>query len=388
VIALWNIILTAGGLFYLLLLGMIIYGLIRLGFQRISSRISGNEFPSVSIIISARDEENNLHATLSGLLRQDYPVDRLEIIVVDDRSSDGTGKIISDFARLYSRVRMIHQDAVKPGVSPKKQAIEKGIDAANGEIIITTDADCSHDPNWVSEMIAGMKPDTGMFVGQARFILQDAPPLWQKLQALDFQTLGYASAGLVSAGMPFTCSGANLAYRKQLFREIGGWEGFEKLISGDDELLLAKASSSRWKVAAAKSPATIVGTEPVSSLSELWNQRIRWGSKGLYYRPSRKIILAGVFLFLLSLSIAPLVGILSGAWMFFLAWATIRLALDITAVMLGRSIFRERFNFLTFIMLEIIYPPLTVIFAIAGHFSTFRWKGQTFHSRGESDNDQ
>ncbi len=382
-ITLWNIILTVGGLFYLLLLGMIIRGLIRLRLRRDSTRISSDEFPSVSIIISARDEENNIHATMSGLLRQEYPVDRLEIIVVDDRSSDGTGKIISDFARLYSRVRMIRQDTVTPGVSPKKQAIEKGIDAANGEIIIATDADCSHDPNWVSEMIAGMKPDTGMVAGQARFVLPDAPPMWQKLQALDFQSLGYASAGLVAAGMPFTCSGASLAYRKRLFREIGGWDGFEKLISGDDELLLAKASRSGWRIVAAKSPATIVGTIPVSSLSELWNQRIRWGSKGLYYRPSRKIILAGVFLFLLSMSIAPLVGILSGSWMFFLAWASIRFALDITAVCLGRSVFRERFNFLTFIMLEIIYPPLTVIFAIAGHFSTFRWKGQTFHSRGK-----
>ncbi len=382
-ITLWNIILTVGGLFYLLLLGMIIYGLIRLGFQRVSPRISGNEFPSVSIIISARDEENNLPATLSGLLRQDYPVDRLEIIVVDDRSSDSTGRIISDFAKLYNRVRMIRQDTVTPGVSPKKQAIEKGIDASNGEIIITTDADCSHDPNWVSEMIAEMKPDTGMVVGQARFILPDAPPMWQKLQVLDFQSLGYASAGLALAGMPFTCSGASLAYRKRLFREVNGWNGFEKLISGDDELLLAKASSSRWKIAAAKSPATIVGTKPVSTLSELWNQRIRWGSKGLYYRPSRKIILAGVFLFLLSLSIAPLVGIFSGSWLFFLLWASIRFALDITAVILGCSVFHERFNLLTFLILEIIYPPLTVTFAIAGHFSTFRWKGQTFHSRGK-----
>ena len=382
-ISIWNIILTVGGLFYLLLLSMIIFGLIRLRLRRDSTHIIGDELPSVSIIIAARNEEKNLPETLSGLLRQDYPVDRLEIIVVDDRSTDDTGKIISDFATLHRHVRLIHQDTVTPGVSPKKQALEKGIDAANGEIIISTDADCSHDPNWVSEMIAHMTSDTGMVVGQARFMLPDSPPLWQKLQALDFQSLGYASAGLVSAGMPFTCSGASLAYSSQLFREIGGWDGFEKLISGDDELLLAKVSQSRWRIVAAKAPATIVGTIPVSTLSELWNQRIRWGSKGLYYRPSRKIILAGVFLFLLFLSIAPLVGILSGAWVFFLIWAAIRFALDITAVSLGGSVFRERFNLLTFIMLEIIYPPLTVMFAAAGHFSTFRWKEQTFSSRGK-----
>ena len=378
-IVVWYILLTIGGSAYLALLSMIIIGLIKLKYSKEDYSLAKLQ---VSIVIAARDEEMNLPSTLQGLLDQEYPHDLMEIIVVDDRSSDRTAEIVSGFSRTDKRIRLLKQTSIITGVSPKKQALDKGIKASTGEVILTTDADCRHLPDWIREMTSGMVDNVGMVVGQTRFILPGKPPLWQRLQALDFQSLGYASAGLIRFGMPFTYSGASLAFRRKLFDEVKGWEGYEKLISGDDELLMAKASRSRWGIKAATSPASIVSSLPVGSLKELWNQRIRWGSKGLYYRPSRKIILAGVFIYLLTMTAGPVVWLLSGVWAYWLLWAVIRFLLDGFALVAGASVFREEIKISEFLMLELIYPPLTVLFAIAGHFTSFEWKEQTFRSRG------
>jgi cellulose synthase/poly-beta-1,6-N-acetylglucosamine synthase-like glycosyltransferase len=445
----WKILLSIGGFFYLLLLNRIIIGLIRL---KMMPQQASDSTPLVSIIIAARNEAYNIAGTLQSLLAQDYPRDLMEIIVVDDRSEDDTSEIAIKFSKNDNRIKLVRQSEITKGISPKKQALEKGIEASSGEIILTTDADCYHDPGWIRALVSAMTPEVGMVIGQARFtppivppreaggdvpidsceaggdvpidsceaggdvpigsskavedvpnipsdvegdnLLISSPPalrggnqrggrLWQRLQALDFQSLGYASAGLVAAGMPFNCTGASLAYRKQLFSEINGWDGYEKLISGDDELLLAKAAKTNWKIAVASSPEAIVETKPVSTLTELWHQRIRWGSKGLYYRKSRRIILAGVFLFLLLLIISPFIAIIFSDWQFFLIWTAMRFLHDWQALSLGSGIFSEKYSIPEFLILEFIYPLVTVLFAIGGHFSSFEWKGQQFHSKGK-----
>jgi cellulose synthase/poly-beta-1,6-N-acetylglucosamine synthase-like glycosyltransferase len=377
---------------------LIIFGLVRLRhlekkrLKRLNSQndtTAGNgNLPPISVVISARNEEHNLPGTLQSLLQQNYPADLQEIIVVDDRSHDRTAEVVGEYSSRSPQIKLIRQTVVTEGFSPKKQALAQGIAASHGEIILTTDADCVHDPDWVRDMVAYFTPKVGMVAGQARFVLPKFPPLWQRLQALDFQGLGYASAGLIAAGKPFHCTGASLAFRRKLFEEVGGWKGYEHLISGDDELLMAKAARSRWKIVAAASPHTIVGTKPVSTLSELWQQRIRWGSKGMYYSFARKFVLVGIFLFLLSLIAGPLIGLAAGFTIgsvfgkYWALWVLYRFVLDWSAFSFGCLVFFEKHKFIDFFLTEIIYPPATVAFAIAGHFTSFRWKGQDFRSTG------
>jgi len=381
-----SILSALGGLCYLTLLTLIILGLVKLKRKNIRppENISREDAPSVSVVIAARDEEENLPATLQSLAQQDYPAESIEIIVVDDRSKDGTARTVREFSTRHPSVKLIVQTETICGASPKKQALEKGINAAQGEIIITTDADCTHDLKWVGELVAEFTPAVGMVAGQARFAQPKNAPLWQRLQSLDFQSLGYASAGLITAGMPFHCSGASLAFRKRLFEDVEGWKGFDHLVSGDDELLMAKAAQSRWKIVAASSPAAIVRTRPVSTLKELWHQRIRWGSKGVYYRFSRRFILSGVFLFLLSLIAGPFIGMATGWWRCWIAWMVIKLLLDWIAIRYGSRLFNEKFRINEFLLAEIIHPPATVLFAVAGHFTSFKWKDQRFRSRSKA----
>jgi len=377
----WAICLIIGGGVYLFFVSKIIRGLVKLRSETI---FDSKYLPRVSVVIAARNEEKDIGTPLQHVLAQDYTSEMIEVIVVDDRSEDDTSKIVKGFSETDPRVQLIRQTEIEKNLSPKKQALERGIQIATGEIIITTDADCTPEKGWIRALVSRFNADTGMVLGQARFDIGESPPLWQKLQALDFRSQGYAAAGLAASGMPFSCTGASLAFRKQTFEDINGYDGITKLISGDDELLLAKVCGSRWRVIAAYGKDVVVPTRPPHSLRELWFQRIRWGSKGLFIQNSRKIILMGVFLFLLSLSIGPLICILFSSWSLFIVMFTMKCVLDVISVSLGKSVYREKINWIDFILLELVHAPAMVLFATAGHVFSFEWKGQKFHSRGSA----
>jgi len=397
----WTTALFIGGISYLFLLLRVINGLKKLDHGKkthssspihraddgiINSTTTGTDVikPMVSVVIAARNEETEIGGTLASVLKQDYPTDRYEVIVVDDRSSDRTAEIVENIAKDDTRVRLIRQRCVKPCVSPKKQALELGFRATSCEIIVTTDADCRPHTGWLQALIRHFTPDVGMVTGQARFDIGASPPLWQRLQALDYMSQGIAAAGLIADEIPFSCTGASLAFRVALFDEVGGYTGVERLISGDDELLLMKANRSHWRIVTATERDAIVPTRPPTTLRELWQQRMRWGSKGLYYRLSRKLILSGIFIFFLALIIGPLISALSGLWIVWIVWFLAKLISDAIVVNLGCHLYHESYRWIDFIILELIHPFFMVLFAIGGHFSSFEWKEQTFRSRTES----
>jgi len=418
------VLLIAGGAAYLILLGMVIGGLIRLkreealisngdAFPTLSPLQAGGDTSSVSVIIAARNEAQWIEHTLTAIIAQDYPADKLEIIVVDDRSEDDTAAIIERVASQDHRVKLVRQRSIIPGRSPKKQALAAGIAASSGEIIVTTDADTLPRTEWLRALIGRFTPEVGMVAGQARFIGSKVPefqsdkvpkfqssnvlsfilhpssfilhpidgvPLWQRLQALDFASQGIAAAGLIGAGVPFSCSGASLAFQRRMYDEIGGWTGVERLVSGDDELLMQKAHRAGWKIAAAISPDAVVATRPPKSLRELWHQRARWGSKGLYYNTPRRLLLAGVYLFCLALIISAAADIfleINHRWALF--WVG-KATLDGAALALGARFFGDRINPVQFLITELLHPLMIVVFPLAGHFGTFEWKGGRYRS--------
>lgn len=378
-IDLWYTTIIIGAACYLYLTGRIIRGLIRL---RPSNPVTSKEKPPVSVVIAARNEEQEIGRTIEALIQQDYPIELIEIIIVSDRSTDRTASIVTEHGKRHPHIRLIEQDSIDESLSPKKQALERGIRSAKGEIIVTTDADCQPSIRWLTTMIQHFTPKVGMVTGKAKFIIEPDAPYWQTLQSLDFDSQGYAAAGLIADDMPFSCSGASLAFRKELFEEINGYSGVDNLISGDDELLLAKAARTQWQIITTALRAAVVPTRPPITIKELWNQRIRWGSKGLYYNNTRKVVLAGIFLFLLCLSIGPAILLIDAdLYMLWIAFVGLKILLDLTATFLGTRIYSDRFNLLDFLILELFHAPAMVIFAIAGHFTSFEWKGQSFRSR-------
>jgi len=373
-------LLGIGAAAYALFTGLILKGFARL---RRSPQRPSSYRPSVSVVVPARNEEAVIGETLASLLAQDYPPDRFEIVVVDDRSTDGTADVVRDAGAHAANLCLVRQTRVDPTRSPKKQALAGGVRAAKGEVIMMTDADCFHHPQWISGAIERMKREVGMVVGQARFALPPDAPLWQRMQALDFRAQGLCAAGLVAAGRPLTCSGASLAVRRVAFEAVKGYEGVDHYTSGDDELLMAKIAATEWRIAATSGEAAVVMTRPPTSLKDLWNQRLRWASKTSRYRGTEALILGGVFLFYVMLMLAPLTAWLRGAWWPLTAIFVAKVWLDQTVIVRGLRLFEGgRLRWFDFLMAELFHPPFIVAAVLGGRFGTFRWKDESYeHGR-------
>ncbi len=363
---------------YLFFLIRIIRGLKKLRKQIIPE----TSLPSISVVIAARNESESIRDTLDCILIQSCQDELKEIIVVNDRSTDATREIIEGYLKKDPRIILINQTEIDEKFSPKKQALEKGISTASGEVIVTTDADCRPGKDWLSTLVGEISNGADMVTGQARFDTGKSPVVWQRLQALDFQSQGIAAAGLVSIGTPFTCAGASFAFKKQLFLNINGYSGVDHLISGDDELLLAKAFRYGAKIGSAKGKNCMVSTRTVKNLSELWQQRIRWGSKGIHYHWSRKVVLIGLFLFFLGLTLSPVYLLEGGSLSILMTFVIGKAVLDYLALTNGSVVFEENFRISDWLLLEIIHAPALVAFTLGGHFLSFKWKGQVYQGKG------
>ncbi len=253
----------------------------------------------VSILVAARNEEENIGRTIECILQQDYPQDLLELIVVDDHSTDRTAEIVRSYAG--QGVKLLQLRVGDKLNSYKKYAITKAIDAASGEIIVTTDADCRMGPKWVKTVMQYFEEHDSYLVSSP-VIYSEEKSFFEELQTLEFLYLiGLGAAG-IGNGNPTTCNGANLAYRRDVFFEMGGFKGIDNLASGDDELFLHKvAEKYAHKIGFCKSRDAVVFTDAKPDLASFISQRKRWASKSTKYK-DKKVVALGVAIWLFNFS--------------------------------------------------------------------------------------
>ena len=366
----------------LLVLGALLYGAVLLlfliGLFRLKEGRNGR-LPTVSIIVPARDEEQNIGRCLTHLVIQTYPRERYEIIVVDDQSMDRTVQVVRSFMEKYDHIRLIQINTCPPGISPKKHAVKRGIQESTGDLLFSTDADCTMKPGWIEGVVRYFEPDVGMVAGLTTYDLSGVRyPFFQHLQALDFLSHSFCAAGAIGMGWPINANANNLAYRRCTFEEVGGFEGFEHMISGDDDLLLQRvARKTDWKIRFAVSEDTFIQTRPVQTLRDFVHQRMRWASKGLHYRGMLKVFLGGTFLFFLLLLITvPLsaMGLLDTPVPVF-CWLG-KMIVEGMIIVKGCRLFRRRDMLKYFLPTEIIHIPYILSAGIGGQFFKFEWKGR------------
>lgn len=269
------------------------------GFLRIKNE-PGNQRLKISVVVAARNEERHLESCLTALLNQTYPKNLTQFIVVNDRSTDKTAEIINRFqetASLHrgdaSELEQIIITKIPSGISPKKHALDCGIKSTTGEVIFTTDADCTPPQEWLAKMSALFREDVGVVFGFVPFEMDDS--LWQKLLALNNLASALVAAGGAGWNIGITCTGRNFAYRKSLFEEINGFQKINHSLSGDDDLLLQTIKKhTKCKVAFSLSPDTAVPSPAAKNLREFIAQRRRHVSAARYYS---KPIQAGYLLF-------------------------------------------------------------------------------------------
>ena len=202
---------------------------------------------STSIIVAARNEANSIESCLQALKRQDYQ-GRMEVVVIDDRSRDDTAARVLEQAREWPQLKLLRARENGPFRCPKKSALAQGIDASEGELLLFTDADCRPPPGWVRSTAAHFADDVGLVAGYACFRPGKSARLG--LLALDNLAVAALSAGSVGMGHVLACTGRNMAYRRQVYEEVGGFGSIGHLIGGDDVYFARLvARRSRWRLA-------------------------------------------------------------------------------------------------------------------------------------------
>ncbi len=329
----------------------------------------------ISVLIPARDEEKNIGPCIDAIRQQDHVTDQIEIIVIDDHSSDHTASIASG---KHATVIGLKDEDLDDTVAFKKMAITTGIKYANGEMIITTDADCIVPRNWINIMAGVLKNTRAVMVaGPVRMVPGNS--LLSKFQSLDFAILQGITAASVHSGYHDMSSGANLGYLKDAFYEVNGFEGIDDIATGDDMLLMQKFSRRfPGRISYAFSRKAIVDTVPEETLGAFFRQRIRWASKARRYQ-DKKIFRILLLVYLLNLCL-----------LFFLLMAftsPLHFSFCLAAFML-KTIAEWSFtnNILKFFSLSHLMPlfpiiqPLHVIYTVVsgtfGQLGTVEWKGR------------
>lgn len=332
--------------------------------------------PTFSIIIPARNEEGNIGILLKALQQQTYPAHLCEVIVVDDHSDDDTAVVVQQFPG----VRLIKADE---GTSHayKKKAIETGIAAATGEWIVTTDADCIPPANWLQAMALFIQERNPVFVA-APVVMQGQTPVLELFQVMDFMVLQAITGGVVNNGLLTMCNGANIAYRRDAFYAVHGFEGIDAIASGDDMLLMYKIEKAfPGKTMYLKSTEAIVETAPQPSWRSFFNQRIRWASKARKYDDKRFLpVLLLVYLMNLVFPVLLVAGIFHPRYWTMLAVLWLSKTLVELPLFRSAALFFNRGCtlkwFFFFQPLHIIY---TILSGFLGQIGSYEWKGRRVH---------
>ncbi len=270
---------------------------------------------SVSIIIPARNEATTISRCLNSILAQNYPEQLMEIIVIDDHSEDETPSVVK--AINDPRIRLLtlaeHLSPATPIVAFKKKAIELAINHAKGTLIITKDADCWGEANWLRSLAAFYEQEHPVMIAAPVTFHAEKSSL-QRFQSLDFTGMMAVTAAGIRHGSMHLANGANLCYEKKAFLAVNGFQGIDQLASGDDLLLMQKmVRQFPGKIGFCKSLAATVRTSPQADWNSFLTQRIRWATKSAQY-PDWQITLALAIVFLLcwgiliSFLLAPFLG--------------------------------------------------------------------------------
>ncbi len=333
-----------------------------------------------SILIPFRNEKNNLPTLLKSLSKLNYPLDKFEIFLINDASSDNYKTLIENFQNKNKELQIHLINSKRKSNSPKKDAIETAIIQTNFDWIITTDADCIIPKNWLNNFDVFIQNNySKMIVAPVAFIHKNN--FLNNFQILDFLSLQGSTIGGFGINKPFLCNGANLAYNKHSFHEVNGFVGNEHIAGGDDIFLLEKfINTFPKKVHYLKSETSIVKTKAQPTLNQLINQRIRWAAKTSSYTNNfGKLVGFIVFitnLYLIFLFIYATLNCIS--WQHFGIVFLIKFNVDFLLIYKTSKIFNQQEALKKYLISSLLYPVFNVFIALLSFFKKFEWKGRTF----------
>ncbi|MEO6904476.1 MAG: glycosyltransferase [Bacteroidia bacterium] len=338
----------------------------------------------ISVIVAARNEEANISLCLQSIIHQFYLKHHYELIIIDDASTDSTNAIITSFCKNHDFIKMITLDDATKSAG-KKRAIEKAIQIATGELIVTVDADCTMNKNWLSTIAAYYcKTNAKMIVGPVCFYEENT--VFEKMQTVEFMALIASGAGALYFNKAIMCNGANLIYTKEAFNLVNGFKGTENIASGDDVLLMYKIKEKYANgIHFLKQQDAIVYTKAKTNFSEFINQRKRWASKGfMNFNKETKVVSLIVYLFNSLIVVLPFFDLIKVTDNYFsssffeisLILLLIKCVIDFLLLFLAASFFKKISLLIYFIPEQLIYLFYVVSISFLSIAGTYEWKSR------------
>ncbi|OOV19810.1 glycosyltransferase [Flavobacterium sp. LM4] len=361
-------------LFVILKIYVITIGLLIYGFFKVKKYQKSNLEPKTSftIIVPFRNEAENLPILLESFSNLNYPKDLFKVILVDDGSDEKFH--IPHFTFHISQI-----DNIRISNSPKKDAITTAMQHVKTDWVITTDADCIASENWLLIFDNYIqKNEISMLAGAITYECKNS--FLDHFQQLDLTSLQGATIGSFGLNRAFMCNGANFAYTKSLFEKLNGFDGNDKIASGDDVFLLQKAIERFPKeVHYLKAKEAIVLTKPTETLKSLFYQRVRWAAKTSSYQSLFGKLL-GLVVFLGNLSfVLGFFFVCFGIWPYpvFVLFAFLKFVTDFVLLYVT-NLFLTKGKIKSLLLSSLLYPFFSTTVALYSLFGSYEWKDRRF----------
>jgi cellulose synthase/poly-beta-1,6-N-acetylglucosamine synthase-like glycosyltransferase len=354
---------------YFISISLLIYGFIRVKKYQNKGLTPRTSF---TIIVPFRNEEENLPKLLDSFSKLNYPSNLFEIILVDDASKEKFD--ISSFTFYISQI-----DNLRISNSPKKDSITTAMQHVKTNWVITTDADCIVPENWLLTFDNYIQENqVSMLAGAVSYKCENS--FLHHFQQLDLTSLQGATIGSFGLNKAFMCNGANFAYTKSLFEKLNGFDGNNKIASGDDVFLLQKAVEAFPKeVHYLKAEEAIVITKPTENWKSLFYQRVRWAAKTSSYKSTFGKFL-GLIVFFGNLSfVIGFFFLLFGIWSYpiFVLFTFFKFGIDFVLLYITNQ-FLTRTRVKSLFLSSLVYPFFSSAVALYSLFGSYEWKGRRF----------
>lgn len=308
----------------------------------------------LSIIVAAKNEEQNIAALFNSLENLNYPKENYEVIFVDDNSDDNTHSLIQSRAVNKTNYKLLK--AEQKEFEGKKGALQIGIQNAQNNFIVITDADCKPEVNWLKSIASKLDAGYDFVFGVAP--IESGKKLIEKLSAFENFRNTFLTISAVGLNVPYSASARSFAFRKSSFQRAGGYSNTTETISGDDDLLIREAVKNKMLIGTVIDPEAFVYSEAPKTFNEYLKQKKRHLQTSHHYLPKQKIFLGFWHLINLISLFTVLLTLISP--LFLLPFA-VKIIYDFFITTKFQQELGHSFKFYEIIYLQILYEIFIVI---------------------------
>lgn len=346
---------------------LFIVGLIRLPKTEVDKTLNPQKF---SVLIPFRNEENSLDTLLKSIQNLEYNSDNLEILLIDDESTDNSVNIIKRWQNKIPNIKILNNQRVS--YSPKKDAIQVGIKASKFDFIITTDADCVFPKNWLFAYNTIIHQKQSLFVA-GPIALKINKNFVEQYQKHDSLSLIGVTMGSFGIQQPMMCNAANMGFDKKAYLQMQFHQ--TNIASGDDVFTLENfVKSFTKKVHYLNTTEALVVTKSENNWENVIQQRIRWAAKSTQYK---SLFTKFVGLIVLITQLTIVVGLILKPFLTFYL-LLVKIGIDLIIILITSKKLKQKISIPQYVLMGILYPFLNTYIGIKALFGGYTWKERSF----------